>query len=283
MATLFVFKRHLHKKYKTQLTGTALAGSNCTPASGAMGGFTQTNGKRDLSPDTVRKATGDTSGGTNLDQIKFALARLGIAGWWGPYRGMSIQSFWNNLRINHRAAVVQGASSATRGTKYQGSETFGGNHAWAIIQGRGWFKPAGSTQYLPTDLLVGDPLCNGRRPGIAKGFQWIPRRYVVEFFRRLDIGGRQLGYGKVYALLTKDTWPHYHLKYGAVTTTPRNVRVKAGYKIRSSPGGKVVRSTTGATGMQVWMVVTDGPLLGGSRKWYGNHEGNRWIHSSARA
>jgi hypothetical protein len=276
---------HWHDRHKKQLTGSRLGGMNCTCASGAMGAHRHSIGRISPSSDRVRTLTGDTVGGTNLQQVVYALKKIGVT-LSGPYYGMALVTLWSRLRSNH-GAVVQGSSIATKGTRWSGSSTFQGNHAWYLARGRGWYQ-SGSYWY-PKEILFGDPLLDGRPaqpyPRL-KGFQWIPRYYVEKFLRNLVVGDHLLGADKAYAALTRDTWYHHHpkyTKYGYVSMSPTRIKLKSGYNVRSSPMGTKIKKTVAGYYFEAWGRVDNGPLINGSRRWYCNHEGNRWIHASARA
>lgn len=276
---------HWHDKAKRQLTGSRLGGSNCTCASGASGAYRHTTGHTDVSSDRVRGLTGDTVGGTNLAQVVGALKKIGVT-LEGPFYGIALVALWNRLRAN-QGAVVQGSSIATKGTRWSASSTFQGNHAWYLERGRGWFQSG--AYWYPREVRVMDPLMDGRPnqpyPRL-KHSQWMPRYIVEKFLRNLSLGDRLLGSGKAYAAFTRDTWPHRHrryAKYGWAAIPVTRIKMKGGYRVRSSPGGAYVRGTQAGVYFEAWAKVTNGPLKGGSRVWYSNHGGNRWIHSSVRA
>jgi hypothetical protein len=268
-------------RFVKQLDGSRYGGLNCNCAAAAMALDRHTVGQKRTTGARVRQLTGDTSGGTNLLQVNAALGRG-----WGVYltvrQGASIASFDNELHDGH-GAILQGASSATRGTKYQASPTFAGNHSWYVNEGRGWRRISGV--WVPTDYLVYDPLADGRRTGIARSPFWLPRRYLLEFARRLRVGSGILGYGKVYAAFTRDTEPHYHPRYGGARTKPFPDRTRArlaGVNVRSTPSlSASVVDKLGKGELFIAYQRTDtGQLVSGSRRWYGDHNGKRWVHSS---
>lgn len=267
----------IHEKFIKQLTGSRDGTRNCTMAAGAMGLFRHTLGRVAVSAQRLRDLTGDHTGGTTLDQLKSALVKLGHgSGWSGPYRGIATSTFYSRLR-GGMGAVVQGSSRATYGTKWKASFTFRGNHAWYIARGRTW-----DSSGRPAELLVYDPLADGRAAGIARSPFWIPRSYVEKFFAYLDFGYETLGFGKVYALFTRGTVPHRHATAGGVYYRAQR-KLKGGYNIRSRPGGTKLRATKAGEVLDVWQKKSDGPLMGGSRVWYGDHSGTRWVHASALA
>jgi hypothetical protein len=268
----------LHERFVKQLDGSKLGGLNCTMAAGASFAYRHTLGRVVTSGAALRRLSGDTSGGTTLDQLAYALKRRGVSGFYGPYRGMPIRSFYGMLRAGH-GAVVQGASKATKGTRWQASEYFEGNHAWYVSRGRDWFTPTGRGYPIPKAVRVFDPLADRRRKGIAKAPFWLPTYYFERFLALLDLGGYKLGQGKVYALITRNTNPHLH---GVGQLNRVRFRVKPGYNVRETPGGKVVRRTRDGEVFDSWARITNGPAKGGSRVWYRDHSGRRWVHESAR-
>lgn len=268
-----------------QLDGSRYAGLNCTCAAAAMALDRHTIGKRRATAARIRELTGDTSGGTNLAQVTNVLRSSYGVDMTVRY-GAPIATFDQYLYDGH-GAILQGASSATRGTRFQASETFGGNHAWWVNEARGWRLVNGAQ--VPTDYLVYDPLADGRRSGIAQSPFWLPREYLLTFARRLVISGTtQLGYGKVYAAFTRDTEPHVHALFGGKPTSPFPDRTRG-----TAPSGKRVnvraQPTTTAPIVDylasgelfiAYQKTATGQSLSGSRVWYGDHDGKRWVHES---
>jgi hypothetical protein len=264
---------------------STLDGLNCTPTAGAIAADRHTLGKVNIRGGQVRAMTGDTSGGTNLPQVATALLR----GWGVALTvrtGISIAAFDDHLHDGH-GAILQGASSATRGTKYQASETFGGNHAWYVNEGRGWRLISGV--WVPTEYLVYDPLADGRRAGIAKSPFWLPRTYLLTFARRLIVSGStMLGPGRAYAAFTRDTEPHFHAAYGGKATSPfpdrtRGIAPKGRrVNVRSRPttDAPIVEYLAGGELFTAYQRTDTGQSLSGSRRWYGDHDGKRWIHEA---
>ena len=265
----------IHEHFVKQLTGSRDSTRNCTMAAGASALYRVTNGRKLVTAQKLRDLTGDHVGGNTLDQLRGALAKLGHGDDFGAVRrGLAIGTLYAYLRAG-RGAVVQGSSIATRGTRWQGSTTFTGNHAWYVSRGVD-FDSAGRPAYL----IVFDPLADGRRAGIAKSPLKLPRNLFEKFLAYLDFGTERLGYGQAYALVTKVTTTHRHATSGGVYVRMK-ISVKPGYNVRSRPGGKVLRKTK-AEAFDVWQKLSTGPSVGGSRVWYGDHSGTRWVHASAR-
>jgi hypothetical protein len=63
-------------RWLSQMDGSQYQATNCTMASGAM--IATAMGYRGLSGGDLRYLTGDTAGGTNLDQMMFALGKAGV-------------------------------------------------------------------------------------------------------------------------------------------------------------------------------------------------------------
>lgn len=218
-----------------QLDGSRFGGLNCTCASAAMALDRHTIGKNKTTGAYVRALTGDTSGGTNLIQVRDALDRR-----WGVrldvVMGETFDLFYDRIKAG-RGAVLQGWAGVTKGTRWQASESFAGNHAWFV------------NGHSSEGFLVYDPLADGRRDGIAKSPMWIPKSVVMEFAGRLNVaatGYRAVGQGRVYAGFTRDTEPHVHLHPRAWRSRPFPDRVRAaadGVAVFAEPDGdsRVVR------------------------------------------
>jgi hypothetical protein len=212
----------------------------------------------------VRFRTGDTSGGTNLDQIaEVALTHHGVR--LDVERGISFDEFARRI-ASGKGAVLQGSCAATRGTTYQESETFAGNHSWYV------------NDHNADGYLVYFPLGDARRPGITDSPRRVPQSVLKEFAGKLDVSDpaepyRPLGVGKVYAAFTVDTEPHVHLRSSSRRTRPFPDRVRANepkVRVRSEPGrGKPVVD---------WL--SDGDLFVAYQQtdhWLGDHLGDRWV------
>jgi hypothetical protein len=275
-------------QFVAQLDGSKYAGLNCTPTSGAVALDRETLGKRKTTGAIVRSITGDTSGGTNLNQIDAALSQ----GWdvdLDTVLGISTSAALSRLDEG-RGMMLQGQEGATHGTKWSASETFTGNHCWFDNERRKNSQVPGGYEHL-----IYDPLADGRRLAIALSPMWIPETVVLDFARRLNLassGYIALGYGRLYASFTHDTEPHLTLRYSAKAITPpsrKTVKVPAGRRanVRNAPsinGAIVQRLANGNhfTAYQVTTkVVTKGQTVGGSSTWYGNIDGTRWAHMSA--
>lgn len=204
-----------------QLDGSRYAGLNCTCAAGAMALDRHTIGAKKTNGATVRMycrnddGTPDVTGGTRLTQVADALERR-----WDisltVRLGETFDYFAEQIRQG-RGAILQGWAGVTKGTKWQASESFAGNHAWYV------------NDHNDDGYLVYDPLADGRRAGIATSPMRIPKSVVMEFAGRLNVassGYRALGHGRIYAAFTRDTEPHAHFHPRAWKTKPFPDRVR---------------------------------------------------------
>jgi hypothetical protein len=268
----------VHEWFVKQLNGSRDAGRNCTMAAGCSLLYRHTHGRTRMHPQTLRNLTYDHVGGNTLDQLKQALARAGHYGFDGPYRGMGMATFYRKLKRG-QGAVVQGSSAATAGTRWKASLFFRGNHAWYVSRGKDWRLVSGVLK--PAYLRIFDPLADGRASGIATSPFWLPRAYFERFCALLSFGSYRLGYGRVYALFSKDTDPHVHRTRTGIEYKRRQVKLKAGHTIRRSPGGEIIRRTKSTDVFDMWGKIENGPLAFGSRIWVCDHSGTRWVHVSA--
>ncbi len=269
-----------------QLDGSRFAGSNCTAASAAVALDRETLGRKTSTGAIIRNWTYDTVGGLRQSQVVDALERAyGVE--LDLDLGVATADAFKRLDAGH-GMMLAGQSSATRGTKWSASETFGGNHQWFLNERR-----ANSQVFGGREHLVYDPLADGRRDGIAQSPFWIPEPLVLLFASRLNVSANPdtnyfpLGPGKLYAVFTHDTEPHLVLRYGATVIKPPNrktINVPKGERanVRSGPGRKYRLLNTRADGgtFVAFQVTTKGEKLGRSSRWFGNIDGDRWIHRS---
>ncbi len=184
-------------QFQEQLDGTPLGSVSCTCYAGAMAGEYDTCGHQTPTGRYVRVLTGDTSGGTTLNQVDYALRKgYGID---LDTRVGSAAVTWDYFaaQINRgKGAILQGGYGPINDSKFQGSETFRGNHA--IFVPEGWEAM--------------DPLADGRRPGIYKYHgEAYPQSLLRNFASQLVVDtetGRKAG-SRVWCSFTRDntsTW-----------------------------------------------------------------------------
>lgn len=215
--------------FEKQLDGTPLGGSNCTCASGAMAADYHTLGRVKPSSSSVRTWTGDTSGGTNLAQVDYALrSRVNVD------LDVRYRYPWADFirRITAgEGAILQGWYAPIRATRFRGSETFGGNHAI----------------FVPPGFGAMDPLADGRRAGIYEYHgEPYPLALLREFAGKLNVGSSTyaaLGLGLVYAAFTRDNTADWRVSVRP--TPPATRKAFFVYQLRS---GVIVGRTTRYTG-----------------------------------
>lgn len=280
---------HQLKRDPNATWGNNFLGSNCGCAVDAMTADRATKGAIRKTGARMRELIGDRTGGTNLEQSDKVLASLGVSlEVRTPGRFVDLEA----ALYAGRGANVAGWYAPVQGTKYQGSETFTGSHRIFLNEGRGWSKGSDGRMHA-AEILVLDPLADGRRAGIDEGPTWWPTELVESFTWRLDVSDpaepyRALGKGLAYYGLTIDTEPHVTLRYGGVRTSPFPDRTRVAnapkgrrVNIRRAPNRDQAPVDSAANGdvFIAWQHAR-GEQLGGSRLWYGNQNGNRWIHSA---
>lgn len=266
-----------------QLDGSRYAGLNCTMASLAMAIVRHQKGINPPGtamwypkPWDLRAKTGDTSGGTNLAQAE-AVAKKAYGVDLDVQQGISWGTFRTNIKKG-RGAILQGSYYKWQGTVYDGSRAgFNGNHAVYVNEVRY------NTSKSRYEYLVYDPLWDGRRSNIHKGPMWVPESWLKVFAGYLNLsntGTRRLGVGKAYAAFTRDTEPDVVLRAGAVAVA--RVTYYARYNgaiVRYGPwtSSSVVAKLAKGAPFVVYQRYDKGTLVDGSRIWFGDATGKRWI------
>lgn len=259
---------------------------NCTPTSMAMMVRRATLNEERPSGCDIRILTGDTDGGTMLSQCAGAARdEYGV--------DCSVRVGSNFIepselkdRLNAgRGAVVQGNAIAMVGTRQQ-STSGRVNHAVFVNQVSSTGK----------GVLVFDPARSNRHASFGKveaGPQWWSWDLLLEFMSELRPWGdgdpRKLGRGRAYAAIGPDTEPHAHLRFQAHDTDPqpRKLIVKSPVpgeriNVRKGPSSKYPKVKTKPNGdaFFAWQRTDKGQEMAGSRTWWGNHSGTRWVHDS---
>ena len=232
--------------FRKQLDGSNLAGENCGAASGAMIVDQGSLGAKKPTASAFRKLTGDFSGGLFIATIGNTIERYGVGVQvWDGNDGLTWTTLLSRLKAG-RFAVVNG-NYAVVPTRLTGSDTFNGLHSVAYHQ----YSASRNA------ILVGDPLCDGRRlPSgrtAPKGWQWWPvsiaRAYVESFDRKVA------GTGLHAAILDRK-----RLKARPVSPFTN---------IRSGPGGSYpIIDKFGGTQTVIWGVTVQGESVAGNRVWY---------------
>ena len=224
----------------------------------------------------MRRATGDTSGGTTLQQYVPNLKAHNIAT--ERHVGSDVASpFYLAAQVQKgRPAVVQGNTNPLVRTTYR-STAGGVNHAVLISRVRG------GKYGEPSEALVFDPAADNRKSywGQAdKGPTWWPWWVVLAFCADLRPwnDSRKLGPGKVYCLIGPDLEPHVHKHYSGLRTSPFPDRTRVDQKTlwaHTSPqygkGNRADLLREGDLFTAYQRTVRSG------REWLGDHNGKVWV------
>lgn len=260
------------------INGKNLTWTQCTPLSTSMLIDRSTLGAKRPDPCTFRKQTGDTSGGTTLPQCA-AVAKNNYGVTMEVHTGSNVCTpyyFAYQLALG-RGAVLQGNTSAIG----KGNV----NHAIEANQAKGTWTTDGKT-FACSGVYIYDPW--------SKGPAWWSWDKVKAFAAALrpwgEFDSRTLGPGKMYAMFGPDTEPHVHLHFnGSRQTVPfpdqqviRSPAAGRKVNVRTGPGTNypVVMALESGTRWNSYQVTDNGQVLAGSGRWWGNHDGNRWIHNS---
>lgn len=159
-----------------QFDGSTFAGTNCGPASEAMRVVSQQQGKRPSKGSpwyptgaSIRRETGDTSGGTNPSQTtRASFNEYGV-----PFAAPRIRA-WRDVtdRLDSGYAVDLLVGYGPIDDYLSGSPGFRGNHRIVLV---GYNKLSSGLK-----LLSADPLYDGRRSNIPLGAKWIPQSVLVK-------------------------------------------------------------------------------------------------------
>ena len=275
------------------IRGKALGWLSCTAYSMAMLIDRATLGEKRPTGCDVRYDTGDTTGGLTLPQVAAVAEReygVDIEVRVGS-NVASTEYVARRLREGH-PVLVQGNAGAMLGTPFRSTAGFV-NHAVLANHGEGWGWQNGL--YVPARVYVGDPAAGGQRAswGTApKGFQWWPWSLLVKFAALLrpwgDGDSRVLGSNRWYCGIGPDTEPHAHLAFRGIETNPMPERfistAPTGRRVnvRSGPGTQhpVVFTIPSRHEVLAYQYTPSGQELAGSRRWFGDHSGTLWVHSS---
>jgi len=237
----------------------------------------------------VRLYTADTDGGTRLEQCQSAASHWGVK--CDVYdAGNLVAPSWVAEQIRSgRGFVIQGNTSALLNTPYRSTGT-GVNHA--VYVNHVWGGKYGAPLYAE----VYDPAADGRTAGwgkAAKGPQTWPWTRVLAYMAQLKPAGDNssvhLGPGKAYCARFADTEPHVHLWSGAQRTSPfpdkqivnhRKPVGESAMRLGPSQDYEIAAMIANGTQFTAYQYKPDGGDDNGTTGWFGNHDGNRWLHES---
>lgn len=266
---------------------------SCTAYGIAMLVDRSTLGQRQPSGCAIRRATGDTSGGTRLVQCTMAAQEL------YPHdervSAIVLRTGANVAKPEQvgrwlkqgRGVTAQGNTGPLVGTKFK-STNGPVNHCVYVNEGRDFDGD------IPAEVLVFDPAADGRRD-MDDSPSWWPWSLFLKFCAALEPNGEgsgHLGPGRIYCAYGPDTEPHLTLRFGAKAIPPK------GYFARDLPGSRLVAvrdrpSTTGrvvqrlhpgdrfgAWQLKTWEDDSAAHAPGGVHRWFGNILGDHWVNLS---
>lgn len=285
------------------INGIELGWFSCTSYSTATLIAWSTGGDKEPTGCAVRRLTGDTHGGLTVSQMVAPAAHYGVhlANRAGTLNYATPKQLAQALR-EQRAVIVQGNTRPLLTTSVR--STLGAiNHCVCAIKGRGWRQDG-----TPTDVLVYDPAADGRRDYVDQGATWWPWETLLRFaaalmpFGETDPKKRTVGAGHVWCGIGPSTGPTIPippppaavtLRYGGVRTSPFPDRTRAvdppgsaRVNVRKSPGSKTAKPGAVVDLLEpnelftAYQRTSSGASLAGSRVWYGDKAGTRWVHAS---
>src|SRR6478752_139636 len=179
-----------------QLDGCAYhsGGENCTCACEAMWLYRASQKAIHTTACHVRELSGDTDGGTRLEQMQTVSQHYNITG--GALYRPTLATTLQAMVVSGRyGAIIDIDYSPLAGSRYDCFDgNFRGSHALYLSTG------------TPTTVHYADPGADGRRDSIPSGYQDAPWSLLVKAAGLLDLGGQTLtqkyGPGHVYAYVT---------------------------------------------------------------------------------
>lgn len=203
-----------------QADGHPLQWLNCTCATGGMHLDRDTQGRSRTTSGRVRDLTGDTVGGTNLDQIDEALSK----GWppsdhMDTRRREAFDDACYEVASGRGASITLSYDGGFAGTSLDGSPGFTGNHAIDWNEVRLVIDSiTKKINYYESLAKVFDPLWDGRRKSIPGwsgdpdkpnlSFRWIRLSILRRAAGMLRMSnGNRLGIGLTYIGYTRVTSP----------------------------------------------------------------------------
>lgn len=237
--------------------------ANCMAAMGAVAASAQTGGTRHFAPADIRNHQDDFAGGIGHDDVQTAFARLGL-----PAFDDAVTDWATSMRKVREDRFVWWAvqyAKVPRPVQAQKGGTF--DHALG-----------GFHMFADGTFLLYDPL--------AKSLQRVeqsavrPAAEAIALRERGD--ARELFVGATRVLPSTGLT----LRYGARKTAKYPDRQRADGRagkpvnVHSAPrtGASTVIGTIPDGGLWIAYQVTEtGDLFDGSRRWYGDKTGTRWI------
>lgn len=275
MASVGGYYLNPHRSQYDPDSSTFTRQTGCGPTTVANGANASTGGHisktaqqvHDLIPRS--QETDPSTPGWSIPDQDRAAAKLGV-----PFENRSGQGWGKAL-----TALAQGLYVALQGDSDQfGNETcsgaFNGDHDIGI-------HPATRVVDGLRQHWIDDPIC----PTGRWEFDYIIRKYAV----KLSASVRFAVFTRPVPKVAVPKPPTVTLRAGATRVTPpRSKRISVGVGhsavIRRGPTRASASAGTipnGKVSFTLYQVTKKGQLLAGSRTWYGDAAGTRWLHSSS--
>jgi hypothetical protein len=288
MTDLRAVQHPIHPEFQQQgpdsnciIDGHYLGWDSCTAYAQAMAVDGISAHTRQPSGCSIRRGTGDVTGGLTLNQVAFVVGeRYGIQMDVRVGNNVVSPAYVARRVREGRRALLQGDAIAFKGTKWQ-STPGAVAHCIELNEVRG------GTLDVPGEGLIYDPAADGDRHGWGtadQGPSWIPWKVIAKFMASLrpTPGGPMIGPNWCYVAFGPDTEPHVKLRAGARKAKPFPDRARAkvdGTKVHSAPtiGSSVLYRLDEGELVRGYQVAI-GDLFRDSREWLGNDDGTQWVH-----
>lgn len=276
MSTLGGFYINAHRTQYDGVPHNISAG--CTWTSLANGADAATGGRVSRTPSQVHalvpndKETNPATPGWSIPDAVAAAAKLGVPLLERTGRGWAaVVDAWNRgLEV-----LLQGDSDqfgdGTCSGKFNGDHALVVHPAFRIVDGR-------------RQRWIDDPIC----PTGRWEYESVLRAYAAKLSAGIRVAIFTTPVPKVTPPAPAPAPTTVTLRYGGARLNPRQVRriaVPAGRRAnaRARPTSAAKRVTTLANGapFTAYQRTTTGQLLAGSRVWFGDRTGARWLHVSA--
>jgi len=249
--------------FEKELTGSACEHANCNMAAAAMAAQQVSLGAIQTGPDELRTLSGTawecvdndkTNDGTNIEDAVTALARKGVTlTTFDATDGKHLGDLLAYLKKG-RFAIVHGDYDQVP-TKLRGDKDFFGLHSVYFQEYRASVPLYNGTK--GPGIRVGDPLNDGRAPGVPLSYIWWPTAVAQAYAEKFP--GTGLTFGIIDLRTLKARVPVANIRAKATTSSTIIGRLK--------PADKAL----------VWGAVQIGGAVGANRRWY-----RVWVPSLAK-
>lgn len=272
--------------HDTQFDGSKLEDENCTPAAGDNGANASTGGKVNLTAGGVRaliprsQETNPATPGWSLEDLDHAMAKVGV-----PFVVRSGDGWTAVTNALHAGLYVAVQGDSDQFSNATCSGAFNGDHCIGIH---------------PATRVVGVLRQHWIDDGICKTGRWEYDYILHRYAAKLDVRIRFGVFSRPVPKAVPAPVPVVTLRYGGIKLSPvraKSIAVAANTKanVRNRPTKTAVMapSRSGSplnggsnqlpnhTVCTLYQYTKTGQLLAGSRIWYGDRTGTRWLHISA--